>query len=55
MLKDVFRCMFRDDISTDEEKTMYNVVSKLDIGDFMGFAGTVLKRKWEKSRFMFMD
>jgi lysyl-tRNA synthetase class 2 len=28
----------RDDISTDEEKTMYNVVSKLlDIGDFIGF------------------
>jgi lysyl-tRNA synthetase class 2 len=27
----------------------------LDIGDFIGVRGTVLKRKWEKSRFMFMD
>jgi lysyl-tRNA synthetase class 2 len=34
----------RDDISTDE-KTMYNVVSKLlvDIGDFIGVRGTVFK------------
>ena len=35
----------RDDISTDEEKTMYNVVFKklLDIGDFIGIRGTVFK------------
>jgi lysyl-tRNA synthetase class 2 len=35
----------RDDISTDEEKTMYNVVFKklLDIGDFIGIKGTVFK------------
>jgi lysyl-tRNA synthetase class 2 len=35
----------RDDISTDEEKTMYNVVFKklLDIGDFIGVCGTVFK------------
>lgn len=35
----------RDDISTDEEKTMYNVVFKklLDIGDFIGILGTVFK------------
>jgi lysyl-tRNA synthetase class 2 len=35
----------RDDISTDEAKTMYNVVFKklLDIGDFIGVRGTVFK------------
>ena len=35
----------RDDISTDEEKTMYNVVFKklLDIGDFIGVRGKVFK------------
>jgi lysyl-tRNA synthetase class 2 len=35
----------RDDISNDEEKTMYNVVFKklLDIGDFIGVHGTVFK------------
>ncbi|MGG7033647.1 MAG: lysine--tRNA ligase [Flavobacterium sp.] len=35
----------RDDISNDEEKTMYNVVFKklLDIGDFIGIRGTVFK------------
>ncbi|WP_426064066.1 lysine--tRNA ligase [Flavobacterium sp. DSP2-3-1] len=35
----------RDDISTDEEKTMYNIVFKklLDIGDFIGIRGTVFK------------
>ena len=35
----------RDDVSTDEEKTMYNVVFKklLDIGDFIGIRGTVFK------------
>jgi len=35
----------RDDISEDEEKTMYNVVFKklLDIGDFIGVRGTVFK------------
>ena len=35
----------RDDISMDEEKTMYNVVFKklLDIGDFIGVRGTVFK------------
>lgn len=35
----------RDDISTDEPKTMYNVVFKklLDIGDFIGVRGTVFK------------
>lgn len=35
----------RDDISGDEEKTMYNVVFKklLDIGDFIGVRGTVFK------------
>lgn len=35
----------RDDISVDEEKTMYNVVFKklLDIGDFIGVRGTVFK------------
>ena len=35
----------RDDISIDEEKTMYNVVFKklLDIGDFIGVRGTVFK------------
>lgn len=35
----------RDDISIDEEKTMYNVVFKklLDIGDFIGIRGTVFK------------
>jgi len=35
----------RDDISDDEEKTMYNVVFKnlLDIGDFIGVKGTVFK------------
>jgi hypothetical protein len=26
----------------------------VDIGDFIEVRGTVLKRKWEKSRFMFM-
>ncbi len=35
----------RDDVSRDEEKTMYNVVFKklLDIGDFIGVRGTVFK------------
>src|SRR5690606_9651276 len=35
----------RDDISDDDEKTMYNVVFKklLDIGDFIGVRGTVFK------------
>ena len=35
----------RDDISNDEEKTMYNLVFKklLDIGDFIGIRGTVFK------------
>jgi lysyl-tRNA synthetase class 2 len=35
----------RDDVSNDEEKTMYNVVFKklLDIGDFIGVRGTVFK------------
>jgi len=35
----------RDDISNDEDKTMYNVVFKklLDIGDFIGIKGTVFK------------
>lgn len=35
----------RDDISNDEEKTMYNVVFKklLDLGDFIGVRGTVFK------------
>jgi lysyl-tRNA synthetase, class II len=35
----------RDDISNDEEKTMYNVVFKklLDIGDFVGIKGKVFK------------
>jgi lysyl-tRNA synthetase class 2 len=35
----------RDDISNDEEKTMYNVVFKklLDIGDFIGVRGTIFK------------
>ena len=35
----------RDDISCDDEKTMYNVVFKklLDIGDFIGIKGTVFK------------
>lgn len=35
----------RDDISTDDEKTMYNVVFKklLDLGDFIGVRGTVFK------------
>lgn len=35
----------RDDISTDEEKTAYNVVFKklLDIGDFIGVTGKVFK------------
>ena len=35
----------RDDVSNDEEKTMYNVVFKrlLDIGDFIGICGTVFK------------
>ena len=35
----------RDDISDDEEKTMYNVVFKklLDIGEFIGVRGTVFK------------
>ncbi len=35
----------RDDISVDDEKTMYNVVFKklLDIGDFIGVRGTVFK------------
>jgi len=35
----------RDDISNDDEKTMYNVVFKklLDIGDFIGIKGTVFK------------
>jgi lysyl-tRNA synthetase class 2 len=35
----------RDDISTDAEKTMYNVVFKklLDIGDFIGVRGTVFR------------
>ena len=35
----------RDDISNDEEKTMYNVIFKklLDIGDFIGIKGTVFK------------
>ena len=35
----------RDDVSDDDEKTMYNVVFKklLDIGDFIGIRGTVFK------------
>ena len=35
----------RDDVSNDDEKTMYNVVFKklLDIGDFIGVRGTVFK------------
>lgn len=35
----------RDDISNDDEKTMYNVVFKklLDIGDFIGVRGTVFR------------
>ncbi len=35
----------RDDISSDEEKTMYNVVFKklLDLGDFIGVRGNVFK------------
>ena len=35
----------RDDISRDDEKTMYNLVFKklLDIGDFIGVRGTVFK------------
>src|SRR6476620_11986522 len=35
----------REDVSDDEEKTMYNVVFKklLDIGDFIGVRGTVFK------------
>jgi lysyl-tRNA synthetase class 2 len=35
----------RDDVSDDEEKTMYNIVFKklLDIGDFIGVRGTVFK------------
>ena len=35
----------RDDISTDEEKTMYNVVFKklLDIGDFIGIKGYIFR------------
>lgn len=35
----------RDDVSVDDEKTMYNVVFKklLDIGDFIGIKGTVFK------------
>jgi lysyl-tRNA synthetase class 2 len=35
----------RDDISDDEEKTMYNIVFKklLDIGDFIGIRGTVFR------------
>lgn len=35
----------RDDVSKDEEKTIYNVVFKklLDIGDFIGVRGTVFK------------
>ena len=35
----------RDDVSDDEEKTMYNVIFKklLDIGDFIGVRGTVFK------------
>ena len=37
----------RDDISTNEEKTMYKVVFKklLDIGDFIGIRGKVFKTK----------
>jgi len=37
----------RDDISTDEDKTMYKVVFKklLDIGDFIGIRGIVFKTK----------
>ena len=37
----------RDDISDDEEKTMYNIVFRklLDIGDFIGVRGTVFKTK----------
>jgi lysyl-tRNA synthetase class 2 len=35
----------RDDISTDEEKTMYNIVFKklLDIGDFIGIKGYIFR------------
>jgi lysyl-tRNA synthetase class 2 len=44
----------RDDISTDEEKTMYNVVKKLlDIGDFIGVRGTVFRTQVVKSLFIF--
>ena len=37
----------RDDISTDDAKTMYKVVFKklLDIGDFIGIRGTVFRTK----------
>jgi lysyl-tRNA synthetase class 2 len=45
----------RDDISTDEEKQCTMWFSKLLIlAILLGFA-VVLKRKWVKSRFMFMD
>jgi lysyl-tRNA synthetase class 2 len=42
--------MLRDDISTDEEKTMYNVIFKvLRILAICGVRGTVSERRWVKS------
>jgi lysyl-tRNA synthetase class 2 len=46
----------RDDISTDEEKTMYNVVFKklLILAILLGFVERFSERRWVKSLFIFM-
>jgi lysyl-tRNA synthetase class II len=50
MLKDVFRCMFREMIFRLMKKTMYNVVSKtVDIGDFIGVRAFFKKQVGEIS------
>jgi lysyl-tRNA synthetase class 2 len=46
----------RDDISTDEEKTMYNVVFKnyWILAILLGFVERFSERRWVKSLFIFM-
>jgi lysyl-tRNA synthetase class 2 len=46
----------RDDISTDEEKTMYNVVFKKlwILAILLGFVERFSERRWVKSLFIFM-
>jgi lysyl-tRNA synthetase class II len=57
MLKDAysgvcFEMIFR--LMRKKQCTMW-FQKTVDIGDFIEVRGTVLKLKWEKSQFMFMD